>query len=573
MPATLGKYNISSYVNDLIPEHVASTYPDLVEFIEVYALYLERQNKSAFYLNSLDIQRDIDYVESTLLNELQNEIGVAVPREFAADSRTFYKHLIEFYRSRGTPESIKSFFRMIYDDEVETYFPFTDLLIPSDGAWDDKSDALIATQPPVAAANFTVSNVPVVATSFKEGVAYTIVSPTGTTQAQWVSAGVITGTTAAAGVTFVATGAGVGTGTANAPTVISGSDDAGFAAIFNDAVIYVNSTYQTPKTDYVETVYSESATTKYKLEFTTVLTDGDVVKTYPRGSFTTPDGFISDIGTYKPKIVQDSYYYQKFSYVLKTGSNVENWKNAFTRLIHPAGFIFFGEILILIELLTSANKKAQPGWLVYTPIYLLDLAKIQIGPATLNRIGTHTALAKTGAIAQGTRSSTTAGYSNVEKLYSMTATGSGGDTNAKWDLGSWDHWDYIKFNYLGHNRGFANYTIQDAINNDIGIQLNHDVMSIPWVRGTITAGSFITNSFYKILSAGTTDYTLIGSANNTVGTIFKATGAGTGTGTAEVDLYDGLPYTSTVSTPYIVNGTNQNSDTLHYIRDYPDTHG
>ena len=92
--STLGKYNISSYVDDLIPGHVQSSYPDLVQFIKVYALYLERQNNSAFYLNSLDIQRDIDYVEANLLTELQNEIGIAVPRDFAVDARTFYKRLI-----------------------------------------------------------------------------------------------------------------------------------------------------------------------------------------------------------------------------------------------------------------------------------------------------------------------------------------------------------------------------------------------------------------------------------------------------------------------------------------------
>ena len=144
--STLGKYNISSYVNDLIPEHIQAAYPDLVEFIKVYALYLERTNKSGFYLNALDIQRDIDFVEENLLTELQNEIGIAVPRDFAVDPRMFYKRLIEFYRSRGTPESITSFFRMIYDDDVETYFPFVDLFEPSDGDWTDQQVDIIANQ-------------------------------------------------------------------------------------------------------------------------------------------------------------------------------------------------------------------------------------------------------------------------------------------------------------------------------------------------------------------------------------------------------------------------------------------
>ena len=46
--ATIGKYNISSYIDDLIPDHVESSYPTLVEFLKTYALYLERQNKSGY---------------------------------------------------------------------------------------------------------------------------------------------------------------------------------------------------------------------------------------------------------------------------------------------------------------------------------------------------------------------------------------------------------------------------------------------------------------------------------------------------------------------------------------------
>lgn len=57
----------------------------------------------------------------------------------------------------------------------------------------------------------------------------------------------------------------------------------------------------------------------------------------------------------------------------------------------------------------------------------------------------------------------------------------------------------------------------------------------------VTAGSFVKGLRYEIRTAGTTNYTLIGAANNTVGTIFTATGAGSGTGTAfslnQMDLY------------------------------------
>ena len=51
---------------------------------------------------------------------------------------------------------------------------------------------------------------------------------------------------------------------------------------------------------------------------------------------------------------------------------------------------------------------------------------------------------------------------------------------------------------------------------------------------TVTAGSFVVGTWYTILSIGTTNFTLIGAASNTVGVIFQATGVGTGTGTAAV---------------------------------------
>ena len=385
--STLGKYNISSYVNDLIPEHIQAAYPDLVEFIKVYALYLERTNKSGFYLNALDIQRDIDFVEENLLTELQNEIGIAVPRDFAVDPRMFYKRLIEFYRSRGTPESITSFFRMIYDDDVETYFPFVDLFEPSDGDWTDQQVDIIANQ-----ANYTPWNV------------FTI---------------------------------------SGTPTVVSGNADSGNPAFFDDDVVFVNDVYQTPSTDYTEDVYSESSTTKYRLTFTSALSNADVVKTYPKGLFTTANGFLSN-----KKYLQDSCYYQKFSYVIRTGKNIADWKNAFTRLIHPAGFIFFGEISIFIELLTSANTQAQYGWLLPAGKINLNLAAEQIGPVSFN--------SNLYEISWTHIPFTTTGTYNI---------GSGGGR-----IGMWNHWDNMKFRYLGPNSDFSHYTVADSINNNIGLQ-------------------------------------------------------------------------------------------------------
>jgi hypothetical protein len=55
--------------------------------------------------------------------------------------------------------------------------------------------------------------------------------------------------------------------------------------------------------------------------------------------------------------------------------------------------------------------------------------------------------------------------------------------------------------------------------------------SVDGVTGQ-TAGTFVVGTEYRILTTGTTDFTLIGAADSNPGTIFTATDVGTGTGTA-----------------------------------------
>ena len=71
---------------------------------------------------------------------------------------------------------------------------------------------------------------------------------------------------------------------------------------------------------------------------------------------------------------------------------------------------------------------------------------------------------------------------------------------------------------------------------------------------TKTAGTFIVGLNYQIVSVGNTDFTLIGSTNNTVGTNFTATGVGTGTGTAAHNT-NGLSTYGYNSGRYLANGS------------------
>ena len=60
------------------------------------------------------------------------------------------------------------------------------------------------------------------------------------------------------------------------------------------------------------------------------------------GKYVSEDGHLSET-TMK---IQDSLYYQDFSYVIKVGRTIDEWRDAFKKTMHPAGFYFTGQVNI-----------------------------------------------------------------------------------------------------------------------------------------------------------------------------------------------------------------------------------
>ena len=160
----------------------------------------------SYVLNAIEEAMNIDANTDNYLELMQKEIAAAIPRNLTVNKRNLYKNITDFYKLKGSSDSIEIFFRLLFNENVEVTFPFDKTLIPS-----------------------------------------------------------------------------------------SGNYDTGL------------------------------------------------------GQYLDKKGFLSD--TIK---LQDSKFYQKFSYVVRTGKNLSDWEAAFDKLVHPAGFIFFGEILLLTQLTRAA---------------------------------------------------------------------------------------------------------------------------------------------------------------------------------------------------------------------------
>jgi len=73
---------------------------------------------------------------------------------------------------------------------------------------------------------------------------------------------------------------------------------------------------------------------------TATVSIGAVVDT--TGTYINQDGHLSD----DSMKVQDSLYYQDFSYVIKVGRSISDWRDSFKKTVHTSGFYFSGQVNI-----------------------------------------------------------------------------------------------------------------------------------------------------------------------------------------------------------------------------------
>jgi hypothetical protein len=84
--------------------------------------------------------RDTKNIDETLddyIDYIKTEFAINLPRNLHADTdtRTALKNIRDFYKSRGTENSFKFLFQLLYGEDVSIYLPQTDMLRASDANW------------------------------------------------------------------------------------------------------------------------------------------------------------------------------------------------------------------------------------------------------------------------------------------------------------------------------------------------------------------------------------------------------------------------------------------------------
>ena len=75
------------------------------------------------------------------------------------------------------------------------------------------------------------------------------------------------------------------------------------------------------------------------------------------GEFFGADGKISE----DVMRVQDSNFYQDYSYVIESESGINDWRDLIKESVHPAGFKMFGELNVDLSATVRINENTKTG--------------------------------------------------------------------------------------------------------------------------------------------------------------------------------------------------------------------
>lgn len=126
---------ISPLIESQFPSFYAEEGPLFITFVKEYYKWLEQEDNALHHSRRLLDYGDVDYTITEFLPHFQNKYLIGTPTNNIANQRDLIKHARDIYASKGTIESLRLIFQMLFQQEIEVYYPGDDILRTSDGIW------------------------------------------------------------------------------------------------------------------------------------------------------------------------------------------------------------------------------------------------------------------------------------------------------------------------------------------------------------------------------------------------------------------------------------------------------
>lgn len=451
-PRVIKRFGPSNLIVDQVPDFVNKDHDTFRRFVEAYYEWMEQYQNAFGIIDAFTEHSDIDQSIGLFIDDFRSMYLNNFPSRLAFDANgnivneaNFLKNARRFYGSKGTEKSFRFLFRLIYNTSMEFKYPSRDVLRCSAGEWTEKKS--IKTTSSGGTANFnmignqiyqiddvsgkvmsyaTVSDViqydvrhysiteifikdifGTILPNKKIYVDYllgtlseTVFSVLSDVEIDDPGAGYRVGDTI--GITY----AGEGIGMSLSIDLVGSDGGVKKVRVRDSGVGYSNP---------ILSVLSGSGNGKAKIR---AVIGG--VTSYP-GYYSSNKSRLSSTGR-----LFDGNYYQDYSYVLRSEISLTRYRELYRKLVHPAGFKMFGEILLKRNIIDSLPFQSEMQR--YEVPY--------IGHYTPYRMGTTADLYSkypNGFNPRGNTYSTTQNYGSTGgKLFIRKVSGSSFSSTATW---------------------------------------------------------------------------------------------------------------------------------------------
>lgn len=245
-----------------------------------------------------DVDLDNEIFSLYLKNELIKKFPSLYSGDVSVDFKKFVKFIKQLYNSNGTEDSFRFLYRIIFNSNVDFYYPKIDILRCSDGKW--AKDVYLIFTPKIGIDPIKFSGTKIITEN-------------------------------------------------------------GYVAVLNDIVPdpFIAGKYRTIISDYTPELNDNNRIGEkiYIYKFSLKLDEeiGTIHSFYREpGRFLNDDGFPSS-----SKKIQDSYYYQDFSYELQSDVSIRKYLAFLEELVHPAGLKYFLKINAINDIVIDSIQEKQ----------------------------------------------------------------------------------------------------------------------------------------------------------------------------------------------------------------------
>ena len=135
----MSKNDIKLFVDEQNPKYISEEFPNYVKLMEYYYEWLEQDGNSYDVIRNFNKHVDINSDSDLFLEEFIKQFIPKLPAYMDADPKLVIKNIRHLYANKGTEDSFKFLFRILFNEDVEIYYPKDDIFKTSDGDWSDNN--------------------------------------------------------------------------------------------------------------------------------------------------------------------------------------------------------------------------------------------------------------------------------------------------------------------------------------------------------------------------------------------------------------------------------------------------